>query len=166
MSLPSLYELAGDYRAIADRLHDLDLDDQTIADTLEGQSADLVTKGTNVAMVFRNMESLAEQIKAEESRLAARRKAVEKRAASIKQYLLSNMERAGISKIESPWFVVSVKQNPESVQIDDESVLPPDYLREIPAKYEPDKNLIKQALKDGADVPGCKLVRSTRLEIK
>ncbi len=38
-----------DYLAVANKLHELDLDEQTIADTLEGVSGDLQEKATNVA---------------------------------------------------------------------------------------------------------------------
>ena len=161
-----LYQLATEYRALADRLHDTDLDEQTILDTLEGESGDLIEKGTNVAKVFRNIEAMASQIKEAESAMAARRKSLEKRAASLKQYLHDNMEKAGIQKIECPWFVVSIKKNPASVVIDDEASIPADYLREIPATYQPDKSLIKQAISDGFEVPGCHLAQGTRLEIK
>ena len=164
--MTALYELAASYRALADKLHDLDLDDQTIADTLESESGDLIEKGTNVAKVFRNMEALADQIKQAEQQMASRRKALEKRAASLKQYLHANMEKAGISKIESPWFVVSIRKNPASVVIDAESEIPSDYMREIPASYSPDKAAIKSAIQDGVIVPGCHLEQSTRLEIK
>ena len=122
-------------------------------------------KGTNVAKVFRNLESFAAQIKEAEANMAARRKAVEKRAESLKQYLKTNMELAGISKIESPWFVISIKQNPESVQIDDAVALPIDYMRET-VSYAPDKKMIAAAIKDGFEVPGAHLARSTRIEIK
>lgn len=161
-----LYQLAAEYRALADRLHDLDLPDEVIADTLEGESGDLIEKGTNIAKVFRNLEAMAAQIKDAEAAMAARRKAIEKRAASLKAYLHDNMEKAGIQKIESPWFVVSIKKNPASVVIDDESAIPADYLREIPASFQPDKTLIKQSIADGFDVPGCRLQSGTRLEIK
>lgn len=164
--MTTLYELSANFRAMSDRLHDLDLDDQTIADTLEAESGDLMEKGTNVAKVFRNMEALAEQIKQAEQQMAARRKALEKRAASLKQYLHENMERAGISKIESPWFVVSIRKNPASVVIDAESQIPAEYMREIPARHEPDKQAIKSAIQCGQDVPGCHVEQSTRLEIK
>lgn len=43
--MTALFILAKEHRALADKLHDLDLDDQTIADTLEGESGDLVEKG-------------------------------------------------------------------------------------------------------------------------
>lgn len=161
-----LYQLAAEYRQLSDRLHDLDLPDEVIADTLEAESGDLIEKGTNVAKVFRNLESMAAQIKEAEKQMAERRKAIEKRAERLKTYLHSNMEKAGISKIESPWFVISVKNNPASVVIDDESEIPDDYMREIPARFEPDKTAIKSAIQEGYQVPGCHLQRGTRLEIK
>lgn len=164
--MTALFILAQEHRALADKLHDLDLDDQTIADTLEGESGDLVEKGKNIAAIFRNLESDAKQIKEAEEQLCARRKAIERRAERLKEYLKTNMEKAGIHKIECPWFVVSLKKNPSSVVIDDESSIPADYMREIPAALQPDKALIKQAITDGYDVPGCHLQAGTRLEIK
>ena len=161
-----LYQLAAEYRALSDRLHDLDLPDEVIADTLEAEAGDIIEKGTNVAKAFRNLEAMAEQIKQAEQQMAARRKALEKRATSIKQYLHANMEKAGISKIESPWFCIILKKNPAAVAIDDEASIPADYMREIPATLQPDKALIKQAISDGFDVPGCHLAQGTRLEIK
>ena len=164
--MSNLYELAGEYRAISDKLHDAELDEQTIADTLEGLSGDLQEKSVNVAKYIKNLESDADQIKQAEQQMTERRKALEKRAASIKHYLHTNMEKAGITKIECPWFVLSIKNNPESVQIDDEQSIPRDYFKEIPASYSLDKTLVKTAIKDGFNVPGCHLSRGTRLEIK
>lgn len=164
--MTALFILAQEHRALADKLHDLDLDDQTIADTLEAEGDDLVEKGKNVAAVFRNLESDAAQIKEAEQQLAARRKSIEKRAEALRNYLKTNMEVAGITKIECPWFVVSIAQNPEAVTVDDESLIPRDYFEEIPATYQLDKNLIKQAIKDGFTVPGAHLSRGTSLRIK
>lgn len=164
--MTALFQLAAEHRALSDKLHDLDLDDQTILDTLEGESTDLIEKGKNVAAVFRNLESDAKQIKEAEQQLAERRKAYEKRAESLKNYLKTNMEIAGIHKIECPWFVVSLDNNPEAVTVDDESIIPRDYFKEIPASYQLDKMLVKQAIKDGFTVPGAHLSRGTSLRIK
>ena len=161
-----LYDLAAEYRAVADKLHDSELDDQTIADTLDGLSGDLQTKAQNVGFVIRNLESMADQIKQAEDAMEKRRRALEGRVKGLKGYLLSNMLMAGISKVESPYFVLSVRNNPESVVIDAESQIPDDYMREVPATYSPDKTLIKQAIKDGKDVPGCHLTRTQSLQIK
>jgi len=35
----------------------------------------------------------------------------------------------------------------------------------LPTRFEPDKSLIKQALKDGFDVPGAKMDKKDRLTI-
>lgn len=164
--MTALFQLASEHRALSDKLHDLDIDDQTIADTLEAESGDLIEKGKNIAAVFRNLESDAKQIKEAEQQLAERRKAYEKRAESLKQYLKTNMEIAGISKIECQWFVITLAQNPESVTVDDESAIPRDYFKEIPASYQLDKVLVKQAIKDGFEVPGAHLSRGTSLRIK
>lgn len=162
----ALYELATEFRAVADQLADLDLPQEVVADTLESISQPLEQKATNVAAFCRNLESAAEQIKAAEGEMAKRRKAIENRAASLRAYLLTNMQRCGITKIESPYFRIAVRDNPESVTIDDENAIPDDYKREIPARYEPDKSLIKSAIKDGYQIPGAHLTRGQRLEIK
>ena len=164
--MTAIFQLAAEHRALSDKLHDLDLDEQTIIDTLEGESTDLIEKGKNVAAVFRNLESDAKQIKEAEQQLAERRKAIEKRAESLKSYLKTNMEVAGIQKIECPWFVITLAQNPEAVTVDDETLIPRDYFKEIPASYQLDKTLVKQAIKDGYEVPGAHLSRGTSLRIK
>ena len=164
--MTALFQLAAEHRALSDKLHDLDLDDQTIADTLEAESGDLIEKGKNIAAVFRNLESDAKQIKEAEQQLAERRKAYEKRAESLKQYLKTNMEVAGINKIECPWFVITLAQNPEAVTVDDETAIPRDYFKEIPASYQLDKMLVKQANNDGFEVPGAHLSRGTSIRIK
>lgn len=164
--MTTLYELSANYRALSDKLHDLDLPEEVIADTLEAESGDLIEKGINVAKVFRNLESLANQIKEAEAQMAARRKAIENRAANLKNYLKANMEECGIQKIESPWFVISIRKNPEALVIDNEQAIPFSFFKEIPATYQLDKNACKQAIKDGEDIPGCHLERSTRLEVK
>ena len=162
----TLYELATEIREVADKLADMDIDPQTVADTLESIALPFEQKAASVSAFVRNLEATAEQIKAAETEMAKRRKAMENRASHIREYLLAQMQRTGISKIESPMFRISIRTNPESVAIDSEAQIPADYLREVPATYSPDKALIKQALQDGYDVPGAHLARSQRVEIR
>ena len=166
-TLPALYEIADCYLADVAKLQDLDLDAQTLADTLEGLTGELEVKATNVAMFVRNLESLADQIKQAEQQMAARRKAIESRADAVREYLLSNMLRTGITKIESPYFKISVKNNPASVVVDDNASIPAKYLRQAaPPPPAADKKEIKAALEFGETVPGCHLQNTQRLEIK
>lgn len=162
----ALYELAADFRETADRLADMELDEQTLRDTLESIAFPVEQKAVQVAAFVRNLEATAEQIKQAEKQMADRRKAMESRAEHIKRYLLDNMQACGMSKIEHPLFKIAVRQNPESVLIEDERQIPSDYLREIPAKYEPDRTLMKKAMQGGYEIPGAKLTRTLRLDIK
>ena len=142
------------------------MDEQTILDTLESMSGELEAKATNLGFVIRNLEGMSEQIKQAEDAMKKRRQSIDNQVKRLKTYLNINMEMAGITKIESPYFVISIRNNPESVVIDAESQIPADYMREIPATYEPDKKLIAKAIKDGFTVPGCHLTRTTSLSIK
>ena len=163
----SLYVLSDEYKAAAAQLADLDLPPEVVADTLEGLAGALEVKATNVAMFARNLEASAEAIREAERAMALRRKAIESRAEHIRQYLKANMERAGISKIESPYFTLAIKQNPAAVVIDAESQIPVDFMRqpEMPPAV-PDKKAIAEALKAGQTVSGAHLERGTRLDIR
>lgn len=163
----TLYEYASAYRDMAARLADLDLDDQTIADTLEAESGALVEKGQNVAAVIRNMEVSAAAIKDAESAMAARRRAIENRAARLRAYLLDSMRVAGIQRIDSPHFAIAIKKNPPAVEIYEPGILPAAYMTDPPPPPPaPDKKLIAQAIKDGFDVPGARLTQGERVDIR
>jgi hypothetical protein len=163
----ALYVLADDYLAAAQQLADLDMDPQTVADTLEGLSGDLEVKATNVAMFVRNLEASAEQIKAAEAAMSARRKSIENRAASVRDYLKAQMERTGITKIECPYFKLAIRENPPAVVIDAASQIPAEFMRQ-PEMPPPaiDKKAIAEAIKAGKEVPGAHMERATRLEVK
>lgn len=167
MSGLTLYQLADEYREAMATLQELELDDLTIANTLESISGPLEEKATNVAMIARNLEATAEAIKEAEQKMAARRKALESRAASIKRYLLANMQKCGISKIESPYFSIAIRKNPASVVIDDPNVIPAEFMRQPePPPPAPDKKALAEALKKGLEVPGVHLEQSERVEIR
>ena len=167
MSLPALYELAAAYRADLDKLNDLDLDSQTIADTLESIGGDLQEKCTNVGFVIRNIEALAAQIKEAESQMAARRKALENRAEHVREYLLHNMQACQISKIESPYFTLAIRNNPPKVIIDDPEAVPDEYWRQPPIPLpELDKKAIGAAIKAGQTVAGAHAESGVSLSIK
>lgn len=163
----TLYQIAAEYREAAETLHSMDLDAQTLADTLESISGDITTKTQNVAFVARNMEANADAIEAAAKQMAARAKTLRNRAAFLRQYMLDAMLFAGVQKIDCPYFTIAIRKNPPSVQIDDERQIPPSYFVDIPAPPpQVSKTLIADALKLGVEVPGARLAAGVRLEIK
>ena len=164
--MTALYLLTQEFREAAEKLADAELPDEVIADMLESLQFPIEEKAKNVAMVIRNIEASAKAIKEAADAMILRAKSEENRAKNLKGYLQSAMEATGITKIESPYFVISLRNNPESVVIDAESQIPADYMREVPATYSPDRILIKKAIQDGYEVPGCHLTRTQSLQIK
>lgn len=163
----SLYEISLEYRADLDKLADMDLDDQTLTDTLDSMGGELQVKAQSVACFIRNLEASAAAIKEAEAQMAARRKALENKAARVKDYLLASMMVAGVEKVECPLFKLAVRDNPAAVEVYQPELIPAQYMRQPePPPAVPDKAAIKEALKDGIEVPGCRLTQGKRLEIR
>lgn len=163
----TLYAIADNFLADIRKMEEADLDDQTFADTLEAISGDLEEKAKAVAMFARNLEASAEAIKQAEKQMADRRKALENKADKVRQYLLDNMLKTGISKIDCPYFSLSVRKNPPAVEIIQQDMIPMEYF-DIPPMPAPqlNKNRLKDDLKNGVIVDGAKLTQGHSLQIK
>ena len=166
--MTSLYELTAQLLELSHKLNDLNLDEQTILDTLEGESTEIEAKITDYGYVIRNMEAFTEAIKAEEKRFTERRKLHEAKVEHIKEWLLKNMVACGISKISCPAFDITVKTNPAKVVVDNEGLIPNEYFKEVIVEpvWQLEKKLVSEAIKAGKEVAGAHLENSKRIEIK
>ncbi|UOF78807.1 gp157-like protein [Caudoviricetes sp.] len=163
----NLFELTKERLALQTKLQEMNFDETTIQDTLEGESTELQAKIEDYGFVIRNMEVFGEMMKAEETRMAERRKAHEAKVARIKAWLLENMQACQITKIECPAFTISLRNNPPKVIVTDENAIPSGFFH-IPAPLPPqlDKKALANALKKNADIQGAHLEQGVRLEIK
>ena len=170
MTSLTLFEIASQYRHITDVLMDIGADEQTLKDTLEGEAWPLEQKAANYGFVIRNLQATAASIKEAETQMAARRKAIEKRAADLLERLKTGLEIAGVQKLECPHFALTIKKNPPAVEIFEQALIPASFMRTPepppPPAPSPDKKAIAEAIKAGKEVPGALLVQGTRLEIK
>ena len=126
---------------------------------------DLTTKTGRIIQYFMAVDSQVEAIDKEIKRLQARKKLLEKRNSSFKDFLKFTLERLEVKKIETTLGVISIKNNPASVVILDESKIPQEYKT---TKYieEISKTQISKDLKAGIKVPGAALKKTTSLNIK
>lgn len=163
----TLFQIAAEYRQITDVLTDAGCDEQTLKDTLEGEVWPLELKAQNYGFVIRNLQATEAAIKEAEEAMAARRKAIGNRAKALLERLKTGMEIAGVNELSSPYFAIKIKKNPAGVEIFEPGLIPAEFMRQPePPPPSPDKTAIKQAIKDGRDVPGAMLTNGTRLEIK
>lgn len=155
--------------AVRQLLDQIDPESGELPEGFEQARAIVATKATSVAAYVLENERQADMVESYAKDLMARVKTARKRSEWLKQYLQSHMTACGVLRIKDERGLFNALLEPgrdEAIEIFDEKQLPQDYLREIPAKYEPDKTLIKLAIKDGFEVPGAKLVKRDRLTIK
>lgn len=164
--MTTLYDLAGQYKQLAEQLATMDLDAQTVADTIEasGLVDDLQQKAQGILLVAKSAEQYLPAIDAEIERLQALKKRHQRVATGLRDYLQHHMQDAGIQRIECPLFQISLRQNPPAVQVWDETQVPAQFW--VTPKPNVNKTAIAAALKAGQDVPGARLTQSTRLDIK
>ncbi len=164
--MSALFQIAAEYAAAAAAMADSDLDEQTIADTLEGMAGDVEAKAVAVASVIKNIEAEANAIKEAIAAMQARQKAAEARADRLRDYLMGALEQCGIKRVSCPHFAIAIKAKPASVVIDDATLLPFWFLTVPPTpEPQPNKIAIRDALKQGP-VPGAHLQQGSRLGIK
>lgn len=162
----TLYQASED---LADLLDQVEPDTGELPEGFEAAREIVAKKATSVAAYILNTERQIDLVKARAKDLADAAKREEKRLAWLRQYLADNMAATGVLSIVSEDGTFKAKLDPErdaSVEVFQPELLPADYLREIPAKTEPDKTLIAKALKDGYDVPGARIIKRDRLTLK
>lgn len=164
--MTALSLLAGEYRAAARQLADLDLDPQTVADTLDSLSGELETKAQAVGAMVRMIEADAAAMKQWAADANDRAKAAQARADALREYLAANMQACGIQKIDGPGIALSWRKA-SAVVIDEPGLIPGAYMRQPePPPPVADKNAIAEALKAGTAVPGAHIETRQHLQIR
>ncbi|WP_050613289.1 siphovirus Gp157 family protein [Bacillus testis] len=160
--MSKLYELTQGWKYISENA--ADLDPITLRDTLDAIEEAIDDKAENTAKLIRSLQGDIEAIKAEEKRLAERRKALENRVDSIKLYLQNQMEAVGLDKVKRPTVTVSIQNNPPSINVVDESLIPSEYMIPQPAKIS--KKDILSCIKGGGFVPGAEMTVTKGVRIR
>lgn len=166
MSAP-LYQLVEQHRDLMQFADETDVDPQALLDTLEGLTGEIEIKAQSVAAFIRNIEADSEAISQAAKLMRARAERLQERAESIRTYLLTNMQATGITKISCPFFTITLRKNPQRVDIYDEKAIP-DRFRVWPEPPPPsiDKKALLDAMKAGEQVPGAGIAQSERVDIR
>lgn len=157
-----LYELTANYIQIQEMIEEQD--SEMLRDTLESIEGAIEEKAENIAKMIQSFNGDIEVLKAEEKRLADRRKSIENKIAGMKHYLHEQLEFAGLKKVKSATFTIGIQNNPPSVEIADESLVPEDYL--VPQAPKVDKKSILQLLKEGHEFEWASLKQGQSLRIR
>ena len=155
--MASLYDLTGDYAKFAEYMEQVELEpemQEALEDALNNLGEDIEIKLENYAKIIKNFESDIAGLKAEEDRLAKKRKAMENSIKNMKQRMTEAMIRTGKVDIKGELFKFKVQANPPAVVMD------VNYIEDVPEKYliaqDPkiDKKKLAEDLKAGVELEG------------
>lgn len=162
--MPKLYELTGMYNQLWDLVEDEEMDLTQLEQAMQSVEGEIQDKAENLAKIVKQIDGDVTTIKAEIDRLAAKKKALENKKDGIKTYLQQQLGIAGLDKVKTPLFTVAMQNNPPSVNVLDENLIPRQYF--IPQDPILDKKGILAVLKEGLEVPGAEIKQGRSLRIR
>lgn len=161
----NIFELTGALGQVWNMVTDEDMDQEVLEDTLQSLELARDEKAEGYAKIMKQLEAQVDAINTEEKRLADKRKVLENRHARMKQVLEQSFSLWEVDKIKGTIFTVSVQNNPPSVVIEDENIVPEQFVS-VETVKKIDRKSILQALKDGEVIDGCSIKQTRSLRIR
>lgn len=122
----SLYELTADYAALKDAVEYVDeatgevIEGDALAALLAGLKGDLTQKAGGCLMVAAEFRHRAAALKAEEERMAKRRRILENAEERLRHYVRDCMATADVKKLTAGTFTITRVEGRETVAMDPE----------------------------------------------
>jgi Siphovirus Gp157 len=164
----TLYQCSAEVQSALDAALDRETGELVTTEELDNAIGQFRNKGAAVAAYVLNLDASIDAIKAHEKAIVERRKAVERKATRIREFMAYCMKMSGIDSIEATDGTFSAKFYPdrdESIEIDADAK-PADGFKRTKITEEWDKAALKAAIKAGEPVPSCvRLVKRDRLTI-
>lgn len=163
----SLYKITDKFIGLMNRAEAGELTEEEYNQLGEELAIELQNKGTNIVGYALNEESLIDAIDIQIKRLQEFKKLKQNNLDRFKEYVKDNMERIGITKMDTELGTLSIAKNPMSVEIVNEDEIPKEFKQEIVTE-KIDKTAIKKHFKEtGEMIPGTNIIDDkTSLRIK
>lgn len=118
----------------------------------------------HLANLINTVNAEAKALKAQEAALAGQRKSLELLVQMAESSVMEQMHEEGLSELPGQLVIYKFKLNPHKLVIDDESLIPDLYKREVKS-IEIRKDAIKDELKMGSEIPGCRITQDVSLQL-
>ncbi len=162
----NLYEIANNYLSAFQQIEQAESEaeeKEAMSELLKSED-DLTNKIENFVRFLKNTEAEAEKFKAEEKRIAEKRKSLENKAKNGKAFLKDTLEYFGLDTVQTDLFKVSIQNSQYSLIVDDESMIPKEYFKQNPVLDK--KRLKDEMLETGELIEGVHLEKGTHLRIR
>jgi len=170
--VPTLFEIEAQISEIMSSINDtaegIDSEEE-LAGFMQHVESTLAQLGEDKAAKIDAYGQLLSMLGSEEQRLKGIIDGLMRRKASlinkqqrVKEHLKGVMEQFGEKKIEGSVFIARLSER-KVVDVINEEIIPHNFLR---VKYEPDKTLLAESLKEGVLIPGVQLKESKSVSVR
>lgn len=158
-----LYDLTEQYETLLEMLES-DADNDALKLMLDGLEGKIEDKIDNCLCLRNARRAEAKAIKEEAQRLAQRAQQCENEAKRLEDLVEDSLIRLGVEKIKTMRFTAWMQNNPESVEVVEQTHIPSEFWRQS----EPvlDKAMIKERLKENYPIPGVQLRQTKSLRVR
>lgn len=164
--MPSIYDNICEVEQLLDTVYDLEtgeIDEDKERELLQLREQIILSGLEKLCNLRGNKAAYIKALKEEEDRINAKRKTEEKKLTSLDDYILLIHQKSGQQKSIAGSWTVSTRKSTQVILDDDFNNENFQVIKEVKTV---DKAAIKEALKNGEDVDGAKLVTNYNLQIK
>lgn len=163
--MSNIYKLSSDYLTVLNMItQEHEELDQSYIDTLESIDEALEVKADNYIKVIKSLESDNEAIDEEIKRLRQRKTTYDTHIKRMKESLQNMMEETGKTKFKTALNSYNIQNNPPSLNIVDEKLIPKDYWVSQAPKLNKKDALAE--LKEGKEIPGVEVKQTRSLRVR
>ena len=159
----TLFEMSSTAKQLYELLESGDIDEQILLDTMESIGAS--AKLEDYVHVTKSFEAEIAMYDAEIKRLTENKRILQNRIEYMKSKMIEFMQATGQKTANAGTFKLTMREN-KSCEVENIDLIPMEYMREIPAKLEPDKKAMLTALKNGEKISGASLKTSYSVTAK
>ena len=161
--MSNIFELTDDYRQLLAMMEDPEIDEQAIADTMEGIEMEIEQKADNYAWLIRSLEGSREIVHKEVARLQALDKRYENFIGRLKENLMFCMRSTGKEKFKTALNSFGIRKaggkQPLIIDFENPADIPEDYRKVV--KYGADNDKIREDLDKGIELKWARYAERT-----
>lgn len=160
----TLYELTGQWLFLQEMAQDTEIDSQLFNDTMEALDAEIEEKAEAYANIISSLNADVEFLKFEMNRLSERKKVLENNIDRMKRSLENSMITCGKEKFKTLHYSFNIQNNPPSLEVIDESLIPSEFY--IPQAPKLDRKTALAFIKENGSTEWGALKQTRGLRIR
>ncbi|MCI2898677.1 siphovirus Gp157 family protein [Staphylococcus hominis] len=161
--MASLFDLSTDYQQLYDLIAEQE-DEQILKDTLASINDAIEDKADGYVAVIKTLEGDNKAIDEEIKRLRQRKTSNQNGVKRLKESLQEVMEQTGKEKFKTALNTYSIANNPPSIEVVNESLIPKSYWVEQAPKLN--KKEILSDIKNGVEIKGAEVIQTRSLRVR